>query len=141
MPSRWNELEKWLEGQQLPKGFDLFRSPDWVENYVRNMMTKTLPAAAAALSGGSADITETKRFLIVTFPLGEAADLSRVRLLVREDRLRIIGMSGGKAETVILPKLILPQSCNAQYDGTVLKIKLRKRPARKRVHEADIHWI
>lgn len=75
MASRWDELEKWMEYQQLPKGFDVFAQQDWVSDYVRKLMTKAMPAAASVFGNSKADITETKRYIHVTYPLGEDADL------------------------------------------------------------------
>ncbi len=140
MASRWDELEKWMEYQQLPKGFDVFAQQDWVSDYVRKLMTKAMPAAASVFGNSKADITETKRYINVTYPLGEDADLNQLCLLVREDRLKLSGLKGGKDETIKLPKLVVTRSCIARYDGSVLSIKLRKRIPRKREHEAVIHF-
>ncbi|SFI28790.1 hypothetical protein SAMN02799624_00137 [Paenibacillus sp. UNC496MF] len=134
----WEELEQWMEKQQLPKGFDVFRQSEWIENYVRGMMNKAIPAASSAFQTTNANVAETKRFVVVTYPLGEAADLSALRLLAKEDRLKLSGLPGGDAETIRLPKLVLPRTCQAEYDGAVLKVKLRKRPPSKRSHIATI---
>ncbi|SDW58214.1 hypothetical protein [Paenibacillus sp. CF384] len=139
--SKWEELEDWMDGQQLPKGFDIFRQSDWIENYVRSMMNKALPAVSSALNSASSNIVETKRYVIVTYPLGESADLSALRLVVKEDRVKLSGLVGKSDESIKLPKLVLPRSCHAEYDGAVLKIKLRKRPSSKRVHHATIHGL
>ncbi|MBB3114408.1 hypothetical protein FHS18_006529 [Paenibacillus phyllosphaerae] len=141
MASQWEELEKWMQGQQLPKGFDLFRNPDWVENYVRSLVTKSLPSAAASLGTGLADIKETKRSLVITYPLGEEADLTKLRVLIREDKLRIAGMAEGKGETITLPKLVVPSKSSVHYEGASLVVKIMKRQPRRRVHEAEIRRI
>ncbi|NBC71133.1 Hsp20/alpha crystallin family protein [Paenibacillus sacheonensis] len=138
MALNWEELEQWMENQQLPKGFDVFRQSDWIENYVRGMMNKAIPAASAAFQTTNANVAETKRFVVVTYPIGEGIDLASVRLLAKEDRLKLSGLPGGKDETIRLPKLVLPRTCQAEYDGAVLKIKLRKRPPSKRSHVAMI---
>lgn len=140
MASRWDELEKWMEYQErLPKGFDLFSQQDWVSDYVRKLMTKAMPAAASAFGNSKADIVQTKRYINVTYPLGEEADLTQIGLLVREDRLKLSGLKSGKDVTIKLPKLVAARSCVAHYDGAVLRIKLRKRIPRKRGYEAVIH--
>ncbi|NBD26378.1 hypothetical protein [Paenibacillus glycinis] len=141
MASNWEELEKWMENQQLPKGFDVFRQSDWIENYVRNMMNKAIPAASSAFQTSNSNAVETKRYVIVTYPLGESADLSAVRLLVKEDLVKLSGLPGGGSETIRLPKLVLPRTCQADYDGAVLKIRLRKRPPSKRTHIATIKGL
>lgn len=139
MASGWDELERWMDGQRLPKGFGtLLDQPDWIEGYVRKMMTRALPAAASVLSGSRADIKETKNFVIVAYPLGEGADIGRLRLVAFEDRIKLYGVKGGKAEIVKLPKLVKPRTCEARYDGSMLKIRLRKRPPSKRSFEAAI---
>ncbi len=130
-----------MEEQQLPKGFDIFRQSEWIENYVRGMMNKAIPAASSAFQTSNANVLETKRFVVVTYPLGEAADLTAVRLLAKEDRIKISGLPSGDSEVIRLPKLVLPRTCLAEYDGAVLKIKLRKRPPSKRSHVAKIQGL
>jgi HSP20 family molecular chaperone IbpA len=141
MATNWEELEKWMEEQQLPKGFDIFRQSEWIENYVKSMMNKAIPAASSAFQTTNANVLETKRHVIVTYPIGEAADLSAVRLLAKEDRLKLSGLPGGENETIRLPKLVLPRTCQAEYDGAVLKIKLRKRPPSRKSHVASIQGL
>ncbi|QHT61889.1 hypothetical protein GXP70_19145 [Paenibacillus lycopersici] len=141
MALNWEELEQWMEKQQLPKGFDMFKQSEWIESYVRGMMNKALPAASAALQTSNANVVETKRYVIVTYPIGEAVEVADVRLIAKEDRLKLSGLPGGGNELIRLPKLVLPRTCQAQYDGVVLKIKLRKRPASKRSHVATIQGL
>jgi len=136
----FEDLEKWMDKQQLPKGFDLFRQPDWIEDYVRKMMIKAMPAASSALSLSKAEISESKSFVSVVYPLGENADMSRIRLVAKEDHIKLSGLEGGRKEIIKLPRLVLPRSCQAAYDGKLLKVKLRKRPRSKRSFEPDIHW-
>ncbi|MCA0754547.1 Hsp20/alpha crystallin family protein [Paenibacillus sp. N4] len=139
MASKWDELERWMEGQRLPKGFELLREPDWVEQYVRKMMTKALPEAAGAMIGkGMATFSESRHFLQVKIILPEGFEREMLRLMVREDRLRLEGLPGGKTETIKLPKLVKPRICKTLLKNGILQVKLRKRPALKTYHEAVI---
>ncbi|MBD2869525.1 hypothetical protein IDH41_13125 [Paenibacillus sp. IB182493] len=141
MASKWDDLERWMENQRLPRGFELLREPDWVERYVRKMMTKALPeAAGAVIGGGSADFSETRHFVHVKLKLPEGFDKDRLRLFVREDRLRLEGLPGDKTETIKLPKLVKPRVCKTLLKDGVLQVKLRKRPANRTYHEAFIRW-
>ena len=106
MASSWDELEKWMEYQQLPKGFDVFTQQDWVSDYVRKHNDQSNACRRFVFGNSKADIAETKRYINVTYPLGEDADLSQLSLLVREDRLKLSGLKGGKDETIKLPKLV-----------------------------------
>ncbi len=139
MASKWEELERWMEGQRLPRGFEVMREPDWVEQYVRKMMTKALPEAAGAMVGGGlASFSETRSFIQVKIRLPEGCGLERLQLFVREDRLRLEGLPGGKTETIKLPKLVRPKWCQALHKGGTLLVKLKKRPLSKTVYEAVI---
>ena len=109
--------------------------------YVRGMMNKAIPAASSALQATNANVVETKRYVIVTYPIGESADVAAVKLLAKEDRIQLSGLPGGESEMIRLPKLVLPRTCQADYDGSVLKIKLRKRPPSKRSHIARIQGL
>ena len=141
MTSRWDELERWMEGQRLPRGFEIMREPDWVEQYVRRMMTKALPEAAGVISGShAATCKEGKKFFHVKIKLPDHADKALLRLRVREDRLIVDGLPDGNSETVKLSKLVLPRSGKASVRDGYLYIKLAKRPIKRFVQEIKIGW-
>ncbi|WP_042162722.1 Hsp20/alpha crystallin family protein [Paenibacillus gorillae] len=142
MASKWDDLERWMEGQKLPKGFDLLKEPDWVEQFVRKMMTKALPEAAGAMSsqGDDPSFFETHHFVIVKFPLPPGVNRDELRLYVREDRIRIEGLPENRTETVKLPKPVKPRICRALVKNGILQVKLRKRPGARTYYEADIRW-
>lgn len=142
MASNWDDLERWMEGQQLPKGFEVLREPDWVERFVRKMMTKSLPEIAGKITGtGTSATKESKLYITVIYKLPPGAERDKIRLFVREDLLRIEGLPGGKSETVKLPKLVKPQVCQAAIRDGELQVKLKKRQRLRKVHEHSIHWL
>ncbi|WP_141506033.1 Hsp20/alpha crystallin family protein [Paenibacillus luteus] len=141
MASKWDDMEKWMERQQMPKGFELLREPDWVEQYVRKMMTKALPEAAGVMiGGGSATFSETRGFLHVKINLPTGFEKEQLRLFVREDRLRLEGLPGGKPEIIKLPKLVKPRVCKTLVKDGVLQVKLQKRPTNRTFHETVVRW-
>jgi HSP20 family molecular chaperone IbpA len=141
MASKWNDIEKWMEGQQLPKGFEVLKEPDWVEQYVRKLMTKALPEAAGVITGSkSSAVSETDHFVIVKINLPKDTDREQVRLFIREDRVRVEGLPKGNKETVKLPVLVKPRICKAQVKDDILHVKLRKRPVNRTYHESYIVW-
>lgn len=142
MSSNWDDLERWMEGQQLPRGFEVLREPDWVERFVRRMMTKSLPEIAGRMTGtGSAATTESKQYIGVTLKLPPGTDQGALRLFVREDAVRVDGLPGGKQELVKLPKLVKPKVCRASVKDGTLHVKLRKRAGIRAFHEHTIHWF
>jgi len=141
MASRWEELERWMEGQHLPKGFEVIREPDWVEKFVRGLMTKALPDASEVIKGkDTPGITETEQSITVQFRLPPGARRGDIGLYVREDRLRIIDRESGNRTMVPLPVLVLPKVCQAAVKSGILYIKLRKRRASKQYMEHYIRW-
>lgn len=141
MASKWDDMERWMEKQQMPKGFELLREPAWVEQYVRKMMTKALPEAAGVMiGGGSASFSETRHFLNVKITLPEGFDKEQLRLFVREDRLRLDGLPSGKPETIKLPKFVKPKVCKTLVKDNFMHVKLQKRPTNRTYHEAIIRW-
>ncbi|MFF2887733.1 Hsp20/alpha crystallin family protein [Paenibacillus sp. NPDC057967] len=141
MASNWDDLERWMEGQQLPRGFEVLREPDWVEKFVRRMMTKALPDVAGHMTGTkAAQTTESKLYIGVKFKLPPGCDKDLLRLRVKEDALRIDGLPGGKHEIIKLPKLVKPRICQAAVKGGTLHVKLRKRPMSRTYHEHSIYW-
>jgi len=140
MASKWDELERWMEGQRLPQGFEVLREPDWVERYIRKLMTKALPEAAGAMNASKAAFTESEQYLIVKIKLPEHAVKEELRLFVREDRLRIEGLQRGAKEEIKLPKLVKPRICKAIIRDEILHVKLRKRPMSRTYYESAIRW-
>ncbi|ANY68647.1 hypothetical protein BBD42_20855 [Paenibacillus sp. BIHB 4019] len=142
MDSKWDELERWVEGQKLPKGFDVLREPDWVEQFVRKMMTKALPEAAGAIAEQASpySFSQSEQFIIVKFPLPAHVRSEELRLWVKEDRLRVEGLPGNRKELIKLPVGVRPRVCRAIVKDGELRVKLRKRPVGRKYYEADIRW-
>ncbi|EFM09911.1 conserved hypothetical protein [Paenibacillus curdlanolyticus YK9] len=149
MMSRWDELERWMQEQQLPRGFEALKNTGWIERYVKTMMTKAMPEQMAqsvqtdqaAQQGHSrAETFETHHFIVVKWPLPRGAHPSSLRLLVREDRIRIEGLPGDGKDTVKLPKLVLPRVCKALCRDGILQVKLRKRPVNRQYYETTIRY-
>lgn len=141
MASNWDDLERWMEGQQLPRGFEVLREPDWVEKFVRRMMTKALPDVAGHMTGsGSAHTSESKLYIGVKFKLPPGCVRESLRLRVKADALRIDGLPDGKYEVVKLPKLVRPRICQAAVRDGTLHVKLRKRPPSRKYYEHSIDW-
>ncbi|MDQ6421080.1 Hsp20/alpha crystallin family protein [Paenibacillus sp. LHD-117] len=141
MASKWEELERWMEGQHLPKGFEVIREPDWVEKFVRNLMTKALPEASDRISDARAPgIAETKSFITVQYRLPAGSGRGDIQLYVREDRLRVVDRASGNRELIPLPMLVKPRICQAAVKNGILYVKLRKRPSMSKYVEHSIRW-
>ncbi|WP_208403111.1 Hsp20/alpha crystallin family protein [Paenibacillus sp. BK720] len=144
--NKWDELERWLDGQRLPKGFDVMKEPDWVEKFVRKMMTKSLPSAANSIldqadENEGLSFFETHQDLLVKFHLPREVSRENLRLYVRDDRLRIEGLPNQQKEIIKLPKLVKPTICQAVVKNYILQVKLRKRPKAGTYYETDIRWL
>lgn len=142
MASKWDDLERWMEAQKLPKGFDVLREPDWVEQFVRKLMTKALPDAADVLPGSapSAATFETHHFVIVKYKLPPGTLQEDLQLFVKADKVKIQGLPEGGSETVKLPKPVYPRRCRALVKNGVLQVKLRKRADGGKYVSVDIRW-
>ncbi|MUT66719.1 Hsp20/alpha crystallin family protein [Paenibacillus sp. NEAU-GSW1] len=142
MASKWDDLERWMEGQKLPKGFEVLKEPDWVEQFVRKMMTKALPEAAQAMNGIAEEATtfETHHFILVKFPLPAGTKRDDLKLFVREDRIKVEGLPDNRTETIKLPRPVKPRICRALVKNGILQVKLRKRPGTRTYYETTIRW-
>ncbi len=139
MSSNWDDLERWLERQQLPKGMDILKEPDWVERFVRNMMTKSLPEAAGVLGRNqSADISIKGGYVYIEWKLPSDCEPERLTLHVTEKKVRVSGLKGSKKVDIKLPCLVLPRQCRAHTANGILYIKLRKRRSRTAVFQHGI---
>ncbi|AJY77293.1 Hsp20/alpha crystallin family protein [Paenibacillus beijingensis] len=141
MGSKWEDMQSWLAKQQLPKGFDMMKEADWVGRLVRQMMTSAMEGQRQNEGGQSrAEFVETQRHLLVKIALPQAAAPDSLRLLVREDRLKITGLPGQEEERIKLPKPVIPRACQAAYRNGILKVKLRKRPFNRSYLETAIRY-
>ncbi|MFD0713707.1 hypothetical protein [Paenibacillus sp. GCM10027626] len=147
MHSRSTEpLTDWIKRQQRKGEKGVLRDPAWIENYVMQMISETVPTVAAAmLSATSAvprqsgvTVKETKRYVLAQLELPKSTYIADVRLQVREDRIRICGLAKGKKKIIKLPALVMPRYSRAYIEGSALKIRMRKRQLRKKVYKVEI---
>lgn len=130
-----------MEGQQLPRGFEVIREPDWVEKFVKGLMTKALPEASEQIRDEPAPgFAETKQFITVQCRLQAGARKGDIALYVREDRLRIVDRQSGNRRIIPLPVLVKPRICRAAVKNGILYVKLRKRPRLLTYVEQPIRW-
>ncbi len=125
----------------MPKGFEVIRESDWVEKFVRGLMTKALPEASGQIRDEQAPgFAETKQFITVQCPLPAGTRRGDIGLYVREDQLRIVDRHSGNRRLVPLPSLVKPRICQAAVKNGVLFVKLRKRPRLLQYVEHSIRW-
>ncbi|MHA7962764.1 Hsp20/alpha crystallin family protein [Paenibacillus sp. CAU 1782] len=141
MSTNWDDLERWLERQQLPKGMDILKEPDWVERFVRNMMTKSLPEAAGVMGRNhNAEISVKGDFVHIEWKLPSTCEPDRLTLHVTERKVRLGGLKGGNKVDIKLPCLVIPRQCRAHSANGLLHIKLRKRRSRTAAFQHGIDW-
>ncbi|GMK37999.1 hypothetical protein PCCS19_10530 [Paenibacillus sp. CCS19] len=137
---KWDEMEQWMQKQQLPRGFDALKDTGWVERYVKSMMANAMPEKPAMPGHSNAETFETHHFIVIKWNLPRGVRPSDLRLFVREDRIRIEGLPQQQRETIDLPKQVNPRVCKALCQDGVLQIKLRKKPVDRRYYETPIRY-
>ena len=140
MGSNWEEMQQWLARQQLPKGFDMLKEADWIGKMVQQVMTSTMKDQKT--QEGSAQqnqFKENKQYLWVTITVPSSVDPEDLRLLIREDRIKLETPHDSKV--VKLPKPVIPNRCQAAYRNGVLRVKLRKRAVKRSYIEVPFHYI
>jgi HSP20 family molecular chaperone IbpA len=154
MGSRWDQMQEWLARQQLPKGFEMMKEPEWVARIVKQMMEGALsgnPSAGlsgmqdtadkakktedfkAAISSLGAQWSENKDYLLLKLPLQGEADVQTLRVRVKEERLRIDGLPGQRPHSMPLPAPVQPRSARAIIKEGVLRVRLKKKQPGKYV--------
>ena len=132
MEFNWSDLEKWLESQKLPEGFEMLREPGWVEQFVRNMMSRSIPESEEAFHNEiNVAVTESDQFVHLSFMPPPGCQIRRLRIKAREDAVRISGFPNGASKEVSMPALIRAKECRAYYKEGIVRIKLRKRAVRR----------
>lgn len=58
MGSKWDQMQEWLARQQLPKGFEAMKEPEWVARIVKQMMEGALSGSPTAGLSGMQDTAD-----------------------------------------------------------------------------------
>jgi len=139
MEFKWNELEKWLENQKLPQGFEMLREPGWVEQFVRNMMSKSIPETEKIFNSDiDVAVKESDQFIHLSFMPPVGCQIRKLRIQTRENLVRISGFPNGLTKEVSLPAMIRAKECRAYMKDGIVRIKLRKRAGRRSWSEHSI---
>lgn len=140
MGSNWEEMQRWLAKQQLPKGFDMLKEADWVGRMVKQIMTSAMEGQQQQNAKPRTEFVETQRHLWVKIVLPQTVSPGDLRLMIREDCLKITGLNNREEERVKLPKPVIPRASQAFCLNGILKVKLRKRPVDKAYVETAIRY-
>ncbi|SDR90290.1 hypothetical protein SAMN05444162_0305 [Paenibacillaceae bacterium GAS479] len=150
MGGRFDRMQDWLSKQQLPRGFDMMKDPEWVASFVKGMMESAMsgnPSAGlsglqetaeqegkdkefqAAISSIEAKWSESREYLVLKLPMNGDPDWDTMRVMAKEDKLKLEGLPGRKPQVLKLPSPILPRSTRAVLRGGVLRIRMKKKMA------------
>lgn len=143
--SRWNQLEALL-GTKLPamptaQEMAPWQDMSWVEDYVQQMLQKTMPKNKMPSTLGVNDLPEvfeTHHYVIVKLKLPKP---NNPIVHVRADRVTIEDSPKLKRQAVRLPSLVLPHLTRASHKDGILQIKMRKRKINKSTHEIHVRYI
>ncbi|QJC51756.1 hypothetical protein HGI30_09490 [Paenibacillus albicereus] len=152
MGEKFERLQDWLSRQQLPRGFEMMKDPEWVARFVKGMMESAMsgnPSAGlsglqdsaaadpegrekefqAAISSIEAQWSESRDYLVLKLPMNGDPDWDTLRVMAKEERLKLEGLPGRKPQVLKLPSPILPRSTRAVLKGGMLRIRMKKKPA------------
>lgn len=132
MDFKWSDLEKWLESQRLPQGFEMLRKPGWVEQFVRNMMMRSIPESEEEFNSEvEVAVTESEQFVHLSFMPPPGCHIRKLRIKTREDAVRISGFPNGVSKVVSLPARIRAKECRAYIKEGIVRVRLRKSSTRR----------
>lgn len=142
--SRWEALESLL-GMKLPnfstdKHLEQWKDTSWVEDYVKNILEKSLPSSSTLkrTTSSPSEIFETHHFVIMKMKMPENANPI---VKIRTDQVKVDGLSGSNSHIVRLPCHIDPQQSRASYKDGVLQIKMKKKKINKNYHEVAVRYL
>ncbi|WP_282941990.1 Hsp20/alpha crystallin family protein [Paenibacillus sp. RC67] len=142
--SRWEAIESIL-GTKLPnlqsdQHLELWKDTSWVEEYVKNILEKSLPKRGQikSLSKEPSEIFETHHFVIMKMNMPDNANPI---VKIRTDQVKIEGLSGTNSQVVRLPCHIDPRQSRASYKDGVLQIKMKKKKFNKSYHEVPVRYL
>ncbi|WP_052487710.1 Hsp20/alpha crystallin family protein [Gordoniibacillus kamchatkensis] len=145
----WSEIEKFISDKlsfMNPSGNiagQFLNQPDWVQNIVRDALSKALPGGLAMgglarKDGGrkavtsekpriSTEVFETHRDIIAKIKLPPKENPRALQVLVRSDRIKLLGLPGGEPTFISLPAPVVANSARARYREGTLEVYARKR--------------
>jgi HSP20 family molecular chaperone IbpA len=143
----WDQVENFI-GQKLPghakeKAQSFVDNMSWVENYVQEMLKKTMPTMDLGISskdGVSIEVFETHEHVIAQVKLSKEEDARAIQIFVKSHQIKLTGFLNGKPRMIKLPHMVLPRTTRARYKQRILQIKVRKRGLKEGYHEAYIRF-
>lgn len=137
----WNQIEQFINdklssmSQAGNAASPFLQQPDWVQNVVRDVLSRATGGRGRAdsrNSGASAptvstEVFETHRQVIVKIKLPPKEDPRALQVLVRSDRIKLLGLPGGDPKFIPLPAPVVPRSARARYREGTLEVYARKR--------------
>lgn len=141
----WKIFES-IFGQRLPfqpgELEKIVKDPGWVQNYVQDILSKSLPQAESILSqwgkdhtgqGGGffdttlrSDVFETHRSVIARVRIPANIDPYALRASAEPHLLKIEGLPDGKKMNIRLPAMVKTQGTRANFKNGVLEIRMTK---------------
>jgi HSP20 family molecular chaperone IbpA len=140
--TRWEQLEALLGTKlpALPSAQDMapWTDKSWVDDYVQQMLKKTMPTSGMRGIQGKSEVFETHHYVIVKLKLPHP---NNPVVKVRTDQVVIEDNPNVNRQAVQLPCLIIPRLSRASYKNGILQIKLRKRKINKTYHDIFVRYL
>lgn len=146
----WDQIEKFINdklsmmnpfGKAAAESF-MQNQPDWVERLVGQVLERTLPRTTKSSGtktavGVSSEVFETHRHVIAKIKLPPKVHPRALQVMVRSDRIKLLGLLGGEPHYIRLPAPVLSRTARAHYREGILQVQARKR-RKGAYHEAYI---
>ncbi|MFC5531400.1 hypothetical protein [Cohnella yongneupensis] len=138
----WKVVQQWL-GKDLPwklvEQWDKPGDTDWLNQYVKNMMTHAKKDARVKSRGlVRMDVQKDKKFVTVTMHLDPNVDYRDLQLFAVSDRLRVTGLPNEGKQAVRFPCLVYARSGKAEMRKGQLIVRFKRRPPEKSEYELFI---
>jgi hypothetical protein len=141
----WDQIEKFINdrlsmmnpfGKAAADSF-MQKHPDWVERLVGQVLDRTLPKplkpSAEKPSGStkpaavSTEVFETHQHVIAKIKLPRKEHPRALQVMVRSDRIKLLGLLGGEPYYIQLPAPVLASTARAKFKEGILQVQARKR--------------
>lgn len=138
----WKVVQEWL-GRDLPwklvEQWDKQGDSSWLNEYVKNMMTRARKEASTKARGAARmEVRKDAKFVTVKMALHSNIELRRLRLFATSDRLRITGLPDDGKQSIRFPSLVYARSGKAAIRKGQLIVRFKRRPLEKTEYELFI---
>lgn len=139
----WKSFEQFFGGKFPLAQSELNKNTAWVDQVVKDVMTKAFPQVDASKLGAlyQTEVFETHNNVIVKIRIPDREQARSISVFAAMNHVKLDGGDSGKKQTIRLSSPVVPESCKAVYKGGVMQLHMKKWKRKKPPHEVYVRFL